>query len=219
MTGKALTNSLLANSLLANSLLVAGGVAAAAAIWAGAILLPAPTGTQLALAPQTSLETPPLAPDQSQDVRMPASEPIKADPAAFGVLPAQLASALPARQSMLDRAGSLSGSATFLAPTSLAASALAPSTLQSIGATFTDSVLGTTLPALGGAAELDGPADAGLDQHVAQADVNEPQVAPPTGKIIVIDHSEGTKLDPLRQRNWDLNSAQVIPPMAAASKR
>ncbi len=48
-----------------------------------------------------------------------------------------------------------------------------------------------------------------------QADLAEAPAPPagPRGRIIVIDASEGTKLDPLRQKNWDLNAVQVIPPM------
>lgn len=37
--------------------------------------------------------------------------------------------------------------------------------------------------------------------------------APPRQRVI--DASEGTKLDPLRNRSWDLNSAQTIPPLHA----
>ena len=93
----------------------------------------------------------------------------------------------------------------------LMSSALAPSTLQSLGATFSNSTLSSALPQLGGAAALDGPADAGLEERVNASTLPDPQVPPPTGKIIALDASEGTKLDPLRQRNWDLNATQQVP--------
>lgn len=221
MTSKALTNALL----------VASGIAAASAVWAGAILLPAraPAPQPVAAPPQAVAAVPPPqavsipepAPQPPVAAAFPAPAPSAAPsprpapafvglgPAAFGVLPVAMAPAGSARMKMmLDSAQRMS-----LPSTSLSA---AP--LQSIGATFGDAVSSAILPELGGAAALDGPADAGLDDPVDHAELPEPSVAPPTGKIIVIDASEGTKLDPLRQKNWDLNSTQAIPPMVAAPK-
>lgn len=36
---------------------------------------------------------------------------------------------------------------------------------------------------------------------------------PPGGKVLIYDASQGTDIDPLLQKNWDLNSVQVIPPL------
>ncbi len=130
------------------------------------------------------------------------------DPAVFGALRPSFEATPPSRVSLLESAG----------PLSLTSTSFASAPLQSIGATFSDPVAGLTLPELGGAAALDGPADAGLDEPVLRADAPGPAVAP-QGKIIAIDASEGTKLDPLRQRNWDLNAVQVIPPSVTLPKR
>lgn len=118
------------------------------------------------------------------------------DPAAFGKLPVALAApALPPRPSLLDK------------PTMLA---LAANPLQNLAESFAQSPVEAALPGMGGGpSPLDGPADAGLEIPVIAADVAQP--APPTGKVIAIDASEGTKLDPLRQRAWDLNATQVVP--------
>lgn len=186
MTSKALTNALL----------VAGGIAAASAIWAGAMLLPPAAST-----PQAA----PAAYERTEALTLRASS----APPAFGVLPLAMTPAAPARKSMLDSAGNMP----------LPSTSLATAPLQSIGATFSGAIANAALPELGGAAALDGPADAGLDEPVVHAELPKPSVAPPKGKIIVIDASEGTKLDPLRQRNWDLNSVQAIPPMVATPKR
>jgi hypothetical protein len=213
MTGKALLNALL----------VAGGIAAAASIWAGAMLLPSPASRET---PSSSAQA--QAPAQAPTQAPAQAPPARIDPAAFGGLPTSLAMAPPASQASLSGPRSMSFPGTSFPMTSTPAASLPQSpvaatspgeSLQSIGATFTDTLVGAALPDFGGASALDGPADAGLDQPVSQADLAAPDVAPPTGKIIVIDHSEGTKLDPLRQRNWDLNSAQVIPPIAPAPRR
>lgn len=217
-----------------NGLIIVGGVATAAAIWAGALLLPAPahrqptlTGpapdTTLALAvsppapatpapePEPQVDPSPTATAIAQD-SAPAPNPVAVaagpiDPAAFGSLQMHMQPpAAPQRVSILDTAGSVP----------LTALSLASTPLQSIGATFAEPVAGIGLPELGGASALDGPADSGLDSPVArsdEADAPGPSVSPPRGKIIAIDASEGTKIDPLRQRNWDLNAVQVIPPM------
>ena len=264
-----------------NGLLIVGGVVAAAAIWAGAFLLPSPAPRQPALtasgpdttlvlaasqpapeapapepqvepvaapaavaqdpapalvavasAPidkaafgslQVSMEPPaPEAPAPEPQVEPvaapttvaqdPAPEPVAVasapvDTAAFGSLQLSMEPpALPQRVSMLDAAGSVP----------LTSISFASTPLQSIGATFAEPVAGMGLPEFGGASALDGPADSGLDSPVTrsdEADAHGPSVSPPRGKIIAIDASEGTKIDPLRQRNWDLNAVQVIPPM------
>ena len=72
------------------------------------------------------------------------------------------------------------------------------------------------LPAPTGADALDGPEELVARESSApepseHAALFESQRPPPTGPIIVIDASEGTRLDPLRQKNWDLNAVQVIP--------
>lgn len=226
-----------------NGLLITGGVAAAVAIWAGAFLLPAPAHRQPALtasAPDTTLAlapSPPERPAPETPVSEPQAEPMAApaavaqdpahepaavasapiDPAAFGSLQMSMApTPLPQRVSILDAAGSVP-----LTSMSLGSMSLAPTPLQSIGATFAEPVAGVGLPELGGASALDGPADAGLDIPVArsaEADASGPSAPAPRGKIIAIDASEGTKIDPLRQRNWDLNAVQVIPPMPSPAQ-
>ncbi|MDP2355611.1 MAG: hypothetical protein Q8M31_06070 [Beijerinckiaceae bacterium] len=177
-----------------NGRLVAGGVAAAVAVWAGAFLLPAPRTPAVTVSgPGIALAAPPV------------------DPAVFGALQMSMAPPPPApRVSILDAAGRVP----------LTSISLASTPLQSIGATFAEPVAGTGLPELGGASALDGPADAGLDSPVArsgEADTANLYPPPPRGKIIAIDASEGTKIDPLRQRNWDLNAVQVIPPMPSSA--
>jgi hypothetical protein len=216
-----------------NGLLIAGGVVAAAAIWAGAFLLPSPAPRQpaataatpdatLALtvsqpapaAPETPAPEPQVEPVAAHAAvtQDPAPEPVAVasapvDTAAFGSLQLSMEPpALPQRVSMLDAAGSVP----------LTSISFASTPLQSIGATFAEPVAGMGLPEFGGASALDGPADSGLDSPVTrsdEADAHGPSVSPPRGKIIAIDASEGTKIDPLRQRNWDLNAVQVIPPM------
>lgn len=213
-----------------NGLLIVGGVVAAAAIWAGAFLLPSPAPRQPALTasgPDTMLvfaasQPAPEAPAPEPQVEPvaapttvaqdPAPEPVAVasapvDTAAFGSLQVSMEPpALPQRVSMLDAAGSVP----------LTSISFASTPLQSIGATFAEPVAGMGLSEFGGASALDGPADSGLDSPVTrsdEADAHGPSVSPPRGKIIAIDASEGTKIDPLRQRNWDLNAVQVIPPM------
>lgn len=184
-----------------NGRLIAAGVASAVAIWAGAFLLP---DLVPAPSPAQSTAPSPAATTASGPHTALAAAPI--DPAAFGSLQMSMAPAAPPpRASILEAVG----------PVPLTSLSLA-SPLQSIGATFAEPVAGVGLPELGGASALDGPADAGLDSPVAkssEADIAGPSVPPPRGKIIAIDASEGTKIDPLRQRNWDLNAVQVIPPM------
>ena len=187
----------------ATFLAIAGAVAAA--VWAGAVLLPEPVIRQLdPRALRGAIVEPEPEPAQPAPVATAreAPQPAPVDPAAFGQLTLELA---PARaqppMTMLGNANGLP----------LMSSSL--TTLQSIGATFADTTLASALPQLGGAAALDGPADAGLDERVNAAALPDPQVPPPTGKIIALDASEGTKLDPLRQRNWDLNATQQVPPI------
>ncbi len=219
-----------------NAILVAAGVAATIGIWAAAILLPvqeapAPEPLQAVPASQSAQSVAALAPDVSgpaadaQVAETVSAPPAKAsaeppatpsptpvaphiDPAVFGALRPSFEAAPPPRVSLLESAG----------PLSLASTSFASAPLQSIGATFSDPAAGLTLPELGGAAALDGPADAGLDEPVLRTDAPDPPVAP-QGKIIAIDASEGTRLDPLRQRNWDLNAVQVIPPSVSPPKR
>jgi UPF0755 protein len=219
MTGKALSNLLFA----------AGGVVVASAVWAGAMLLPSPPvrleasrSAPEAEAPtsapahdaQSSAAIAPAAPaagpsgkaeaaSQPAAAAVPSPAPLMAtmDRNAFGMLlPLTITSAPVQRMTMLDS----------LAPISLAPSALPPGALESIGATFAEPAL-QALPQLGGAAALDGPADAGLEERVNQAELQDPKVPSPTGRIIALDASEGTKIDPLRQRNWDLNAVQNVP--------
>jgi UPF0755 protein len=187
-----------------NALLLASGAAVGAGVWAAATLVSAPVAPDQTPAPIAALERPEPAPAAS-----PAPVPANIDPAAFGVLPASVAPAATSRVTMMNDAAQMPSTPASLTTTPL----------QSIVATFAAPLPGAGLPDLGGAAALDGPADAGLDEPVVQADLRQPPVAPPTGKIIAIDASEGTKLDPLRQRNWDLNSVQVVPPMAPARQR
>jgi hypothetical protein len=120
------------------------------------------------------------------------------DPTAFGKLPVAIAApAPPPRPSLLDKPAML---------------ALAVNPLQNLAESFAQSPVEAALPGMGGRpSPLDGPADAGMEIPVIAADV-APQ-APLTGKVIALDASEGTKLDPLRQRAWDLNATQVVPPL------
>lgn len=217
-----------------NITLVAGGVVVAAAIWACAILLPAPAARDpaapnpapLSIATQPTTPEPehepvmaapavtPAAPQESLTEiaqRQSSIAPAPADPMVFGALPMSMESPAPSpRVSILEAAGSVP----------LTSMALASTPLHSIGAAFANTVIGVG-PELGGASVLDGPADSGLDVPVARSDEAELAGAagppPPRGKIIVLDASEGTKLDPLRQRNWDLNAVQVIPPMPTSA--
>jgi UPF0755 protein len=192
-----------------NAIFIAIAGTVAAAMWAGAILLPEPAIRQLdPRALRGSVVEPAPEPAEAAPVAVaeapaPAPPPPRpADPAVFGALPLDMAPArAPAPVTMLNSTGAMP----------LMSSALAPNTLQSLGATFSDSALAAALPQLGGAAALDGPADAGLEERVNEAAIPDPQVPPPTGKIIALDASEGTKLDPLRQRNWDLNAAHQVP--------
>ena len=198
------------------SFLVAGGVAAAVAIWAGAFLLPVPTSapataTATASASASATASAPRLPAMTAaaPVVAPAAAPV--DPAVFGALQMSMAPPAPTpRVSILHAAG----------PVPLTSTSLASTPLLSIGATFAEPVAGTGLADFGGASALDGPADAGLESPVArsgEADTAGLSPPPPRGKIIAIDASEGTKIDPLRQRNWDLNAVQVIPPMPNSS--
>lgn len=41
----------------------------------------------------------------------------------------------------------------------------------------------------------------------------EPEPLAPLRRVRVIDASEGTPLDPLRSKNWDLSHVQIVPPM------
>ncbi|MFN3891495.1 MAG: hypothetical protein ACK4MV_13935 [Beijerinckiaceae bacterium] len=200
-----------------NALLVAAGVAAASAIWAAAIFLPAPSdGKPMAIAelrpalapaapgmaaepfaPIAQEQAPPAPDAAAQEAPVTPPALASASPAAFGSLPSFMSSATPPlRASLLDNVAPL---------------ALASTSIQSIGATFANPPSLPGLPDFGGAAQLDGPADTGLDEPVVQAALPDPRAPAPTGRIIVIDASEGTKLDPLRQKNWDLNAVQVIP--------
>lgn len=168
---------------------------------------------QVAQAPGSVSQPAAPQPGGEPPTPMPGGEPPRPEPQPaaapdymiFGMLPATITSpASPA-------AGLAPVSATpGIASLPLSATSLAGTPLQSIGDTFSGSTA-RALPELGGAAALDGPADAGLEEPVSQAALADPQVPPPTGKIIVLDASEGTKLDPLRQRNWDLNSAHAVP--------
>ncbi len=218
-----------------NGFLVAGGVLVAAAIWAGAIFLPAPAArgaapllpAMTALAPEAPRLQPlaepvtplaePVTPPTVALAIVPDAAPQSAavaaariDPAIFGVLQTSMAPpALAQRVSILNAAGAVP----------LTSVALASTPLQSIGATFGDTVAGVG-PELGGASALDGPADSGLDVPVArsgEAEMASAAPPPPRGKILVIDASEGTRIDPLRQRNWDLNAVQVIPAMPTSA--
>jgi hypothetical protein len=72
------------------------------------------------------------------------------------------------------------------------------------------------LPPPTGADALDGPEEFTAREPAApeaseHAALVEPQRPRTAGPVIVIDASEGTRLDPLRQKNWDLNAVQVIP--------
>ncbi len=210
-----------------NGLLVAGGVGVAAAVWAAAILLPAPASRAPAPALLAAVApAEPTAPrEQAQaepegDAQAPAEtaaapsaqpSPVIAappiDPSVFGALTADMTPAIAPRVTMLEATGTVPISSLSLAATPL----------HSIGATFAEPLAGSQAPELGGVSPLDGPADAGLEERVERTELAEAPTAPPgpRGKIIVIDASEGTKLDPLRQRNWDLNAVQVIPPISA----
>lgn len=206
-----------------NGLLVAGGVGFAAAVWAVAILLPAPTSRAPAPAVVAAVApAEPTAPQEQarvetqpspQDAAAPAAEPVRViaaapiDPSVFGALTANMTPPTPPpRVTMLEAAGAVP----------IASLSFAATPLHSIGATFAEPLAGSQAPELGGPSPLDGPADAGLEERVERTELAEAPTAPPAprGKIIVIDASEGTKLDPLRQRNWDLNAVQVIPPMS-----
>jgi len=145
------------------------------------------------VATATPQEPEPVAPPA--EVALATPEPA-VDPAAFGKLPAAIAApATPPRPSLLDK------------PTMLA---LAANPLQNLAESFAQSPVEAALPGMGGGpSPLDGPADAGIEIPVLAADAAQP--TPPTGKVIAIDASEGTKLDPLRQRAWDLNATQVVP--------
>lgn len=188
--------------------LIAGvGMASASAAFVAAVLLTAPAAQSPSPAP-VQAAAPAVAPAETLPAEAAPALPTFAniDPAAFGVLPASMSSTPlpPLRGAMLENASPLPLSSM--------------SSLQSIGATFADPVA-SGMPQLGGASALDGPADAGLEERVAQSAV-APQAPPtPKGKIIVLDASEGTKLDPLRQRNWDLNAVQVIPPSVPTTQR
>ncbi|MBX9757488.1 MAG: hypothetical protein K2Y29_01840 [Beijerinckiaceae bacterium] len=206
-----------------NAVLIAIAGSAAAAVWAGALFLPEPALRRLdplslrppaqASAREKATAPPPAeivsapeppAPEEAPVAFAAVAPPAYVDPAIFGHLHADIAPPAPPAPplpSMVSGPGALP----------LMSSSLAASTLQSLGATFSDSALASALPQLGGAAALDGPADAGLEDRVNEASLPDPQVPPPTGKIIALDASEGTKLDPLRQRNWDLNATQQVP--------
>lgn len=72
------------------------------------------------------------------------------------------------------------------------------------------------LPPPTGADALDGPEEISAREPAApeaseHAALVEPQRPRTAGPVIIIDASEGTRLDPLRQKNWDLNAVQVIP--------
>ena len=218
-----------------NGLLVAGGVTAAAAVWAAAILLPAPGArapapvsaaapVEAAIAPVVAAPVVPAQSELQTKAEAAAIEPVSSpapapapvvtaariDPAVFGALTSPSAPPVaPPRVSMLESAGSIP----------LTSLSLAATPVQSIGATFAEPLAGSEAPELGGASPLDGPADAGLEDKVAKSEFAEAPNDPPAprGKIIVIDASEGTKLDPLRQKNWDLNAVQVIPQMTPSS--
>lgn len=184
-----------------NAIFIAIAGSTAAAVWAGALFLPDPALRRLdPLALRGSLP----ALEQAEAPAPAVQPPAPVDLAIFGELRGGATAPAPAPPplpSMMSSAGAMP----------LMSSALAASTLQSLGATFSESALASSLPQLGGAAALDGPADAGLEDGVNQASLPDPKVPPPTGKIIALDASEGTKLDPLRQRNWDLNATQQVP--------
>ncbi len=55
---------------------------------------------------------------------------------------------------------------------------------------------------------LDGPVDGAL------AYTGGPVNMAPNGKPRIFDASEGTALDPLRDKSWDLNSAKTVDPSA-----
>lgn len=196
-----------------NAILAACGIASAAGVYAAAVFLappppaPAPAVAEAIALPEAQAGTTAAHAPQPAPQPAPPALPSFAnvDPAAFGVLPVTMSAAplTPLRGSLLDTTKPLAISST--------------TSLETIGATFADP--GSGMPQLGGASALDGPADAGLSERVTQSAVVEPQAPPPKGKIIVIDASEGTKLDPLRQRNWDLNAVQVIPPSVPTTQR
>ena len=192
-----------------NAILAACGIASAAGAYAAAVFLaapppaPAPAVAEAGSFPAAQVGTTAAHAPQPAPPALPSFANV--DPAAFGVLPVTMSAAplTPLRGSLLDTTKPLAISST--------------TSLETIGATFADP--GSGMPQLGGASPLDGPADAGLSERVTQSAVVEPQAPPPKGKIIVIDASEGTKLDPLRQRNWDLNAVQVIPPSVPTTQR
>lgn len=190
-----------------NAILAACGIASAAGAYAAAVFLAAPPPAPAPAVAGAEAVAPPTVTAAHAPQPAPPALPSFAnvDPAAFGVLPVTMSAAplTPLRGSLLDTTKPLAISST--------------TSLETIGATFADP--GSGMPQLGGASALDGPADAGLSERVTQSAVVEPQAPPPKGKIIVIDASEGTKLDPLRQRNWDLNAVQVIPPSVPTTQR
>lgn len=156
------------------------------------------TSSRPVAAPAAEPTEPIARPAQAAPVEIAAAPLPAVDPAAFGALPATLAPpAPPPRPSLLDK------------PAAFAS--VAPP-LQSLAESFAQSPLEAVLPgARSGPSPLDGPADAGIATPVIEADLAQPN--PPTGKVIALDASEGTKLDPLRQRAWDLNATQVVPPL------
>jgi UPF0755 protein len=59
--------------------------------------------------------------------------------------------------------------------------------------------------------DLDGPAPAVEDTPLAYSPTTPTNLAP-NGKPRILDASEGTALDPLRDKSWDLNSPKTVDP-------
>jgi hypothetical protein len=61
--------------------------------------------------------------------------------------------------------------------------------------------------------QLDGPEviEQDSDGVGVDGDPGAASVTPRDRKIVILDASEGTRLDPLKQKNWDLNATHVLP--------
>jgi UPF0755 protein len=58
------------------------------------------------------------------------------------------------------------------------------------------------------------PQNLPADDAPARVSNVRPIAPTPSGRPVIIDASEGTALDPLKARNWDLNSAKTVPPQS-----
>lgn len=163
--------------------------------WSHAV---ASSSSQQTVAPQLSQTQ--LPAPQATEAQSPARAESPVDLAAFGGLPATVdAPVSPARPS-------LAASLTALPV------AVSPAPLQTVAASFAQSPLAAAMPGLETASSLlDGPAASDPTPPAVQA---EERPARARGAMVVaFDASEGTSLDPLRARAWDLNATQVLPPL------